>query len=143
MPRKQLGSYEVGYGKPPRHTQFVSGKSGNPGGASPGGVSLARSVGRILSKKLLITENGKKRHVTMEHGILLGVAQKALKGDLRAAKLLLGLQQTLPPPEQINDGHAQAKYDRVKKGLEFLNEEELEQLGTIAAKIARLERGGE
>lgn len=117
MPRKPPGLYEVGYGKPPRHTQFASGQSGNPRGASTAGGSLARSVGRILGKKLSITENGKKRHVTMQDGILLGLAHKALKGDHRAAKLILELQQTLPPPEQTDSERAQASNERINKRL--------------------------
>jgi hypothetical protein len=28
-------SYDIGYGKPPRHTQFRKGQSGNPGGRRP------------------------------------------------------------------------------------------------------------
>ncbi len=31
-PQTTSASYEVGYRKPPRHTQFQKGQSGNPGG---------------------------------------------------------------------------------------------------------------
>jgi hypothetical protein len=31
----ESASYDVGYGKPPRHTQFQKGRSGNPGGRPP------------------------------------------------------------------------------------------------------------
>ena len=31
-PQTTCASYEVGYRKPPRHTQFQKGQSGNPGG---------------------------------------------------------------------------------------------------------------
>jgi hypothetical protein len=30
------GEYEVGYGKPPKHSRFKKGKSGNPQGRSKG-----------------------------------------------------------------------------------------------------------
>ena len=32
MPRDKKSDYEVGYGKPPRETRFVKGRSGNPRG---------------------------------------------------------------------------------------------------------------
>jgi hypothetical protein len=35
MPCDNERDYEVGYGKPPRHTRFKSGQSGNPRGRPP------------------------------------------------------------------------------------------------------------
>ena len=32
MPPDNKRDYEVGYGKPPRHTRFTKGRSGNPRG---------------------------------------------------------------------------------------------------------------
>ncbi|MBC7799818.1 MAG: hypothetical protein H7Z10_04285 [Gemmatimonadaceae bacterium] len=141
MPRKKLGLYEVGYCKPPAQTRFVKGQSGNPRGASPGGRSLARSVERILNKRLSVTENGTKRNVTVIDGILMGLAQKALKGDHRTAKLLLEMQQWLPPPEQEDTKLAKERDMKIQKGLEMFTQEELEQLGTMAARVARLQGG--
>jgi hypothetical protein len=34
------GDYQVGYGKPPKHTQFKPGKSGNPQGRPKGTKNL-------------------------------------------------------------------------------------------------------
>jgi len=49
MPRDGEGDYEVGYGKPPRHTRFMKGQSGNPRGGRRAprifrGCSMRRST---------------------------------------------------------------------------------------------------
>ena len=36
MPPDDERDYEVGYAKPPEHTRFVKGQSGNPRGRAPG-----------------------------------------------------------------------------------------------------------
>jgi uncharacterized protein DUF5681 len=51
---------KVGYGRPPRHTQFKPGQSGNPKGRPPMAVSLKRAVEAQLAKSLEITEQGRR-----------------------------------------------------------------------------------
>jgi hypothetical protein len=50
--------YEVGYGKPPKHTQFQPGQSGNPAGRPPKSRNLKRLVDEVLDEKIELTENG-------------------------------------------------------------------------------------
>jgi len=40
MPPDRERDYEVGYRKPPGHTRFTKGRSGNPRGRSPGAKNL-------------------------------------------------------------------------------------------------------
>ena len=40
MPPETQRDYEVGYGKPPRHTRFTKGQSGNPRGRPAGAKNL-------------------------------------------------------------------------------------------------------
>src|SRR5258707_1115486 len=42
QPQRSADQHEIGYGKPPKHSQFPKGKSGNPGGRpkAPIGISI-------------------------------------------------------------------------------------------------------
>ena len=50
MPSDHERDYEVGYGKPPRHTRFTKGRSGNPRGRSPGAKNLKTLLSEALSE---------------------------------------------------------------------------------------------
>jgi len=41
---KQKDWFEVGYGKPPRHSRFAAGRSGNPRGRQKGVFDVAREI---------------------------------------------------------------------------------------------------
>ena len=45
---KPTDAYEVGYGKPPRHTRFPKGRSGNPKGRPP----RSKNIGALLTRAL-------------------------------------------------------------------------------------------
>jgi hypothetical protein len=80
---------EVGYGKPPKCRRFKKGVSGNPSGRPKGPSDFGAQVMRELKSKLIITENGKRRAVTKFEVFTKQLVNKAVSGDLRAARLLL------------------------------------------------------
>jgi Family of unknown function (DUF5681) len=57
-------SYEVGYGRPPRHSRFKPGQSGNPKGRPKGSKSLKTLLEGALSLPITITECGVPRTIT-------------------------------------------------------------------------------
>ena len=81
--------YEVGYGKPPPHTQFRAGQSGNPAGRRKGVRNLATDVKRILKVPVKVKENGRSRKISTQEGALMVLREKALKGDPRSLDRLL------------------------------------------------------
>ena len=85
--------YEIGYGKPPRHTRFRKGQSGNPRGRPKGSRNFASELDEILNAPVPVTENGRKTQVSTRKAVLLRLREKALKGDPRAIKEVLGLIQ--------------------------------------------------
>ena len=92
------GDYQVGFGKPPKHAQFKPGKSGNPRGRPRGVKNLSTDIEEELNCKIAVTEGGTTTETTKQRAMIKSLFAKALKGDTRAAtvliNLILGLEQT-------------------------------------------------
>lgn len=84
-------NYEVGYGKPPKHTRFKRGQSGNRKGRPKGSRNFKTELEAALSEKVTVTMNGRSERVTARMATLLRLRGKALKGDQRAIDRLLQL----------------------------------------------------
>lgn len=78
-------SYAVGYARPPKHTRFKKGRSGNPRGRPKATRSLRSEIQKVLSDKISVQVGGKRQRVSAVAALHLLLLQRALKGDLRAA----------------------------------------------------------
>ena len=83
--------FAVGYKKPPRHSRFQPGQSGNPRGRQKGVRNLATDVKRTLEVPVRLNDQGKARRVSSQEAALLRLMEKALMGDLRALAQFLEL----------------------------------------------------
>src|SRR5271167_5242207 len=83
--------YPVGYGRPPRATQFAPGKSGNPRGRPKGSRTVGAILQDILRQKIAVTENGKTRRVPTLEVMFRRLVNDAVRRDPTALKLLLPL----------------------------------------------------
>jgi hypothetical protein len=92
---KDKKDYEVGYGKPPKHTRFKPGRSGNPRGRAKETRNLRTDLAEELAERIAISEGGRRRAVSRQRGMLKQMMAKALKGDVRAANTVLGLVERL------------------------------------------------
>ncbi len=99
--------YTTGYKKPPKHTQFKSGQSGNPKGRPKGVKNLATDLQEELEQKITVTEANQTQEVTKQRAMLKTLFAKALKGDTRASSvvinLILGLEQTRVASKEVSD----------------------------------------
>ena len=82
---------KVGPGKPPRHTRFKSGQSGNPKGRPKGSKNFATILQQQLTKKITITVDGKPRRMTVQEVIARRLATDSMKGTTKAMELLIRL----------------------------------------------------
>jgi hypothetical protein len=83
--------YDVGYGKPPRHSRFQKGQSGNPRGRPSGSKNLSTLLSEALNEPVIVTENGKRRKISKRQAVITQLVNQSAKGDFRAAKILLDI----------------------------------------------------
>jgi hypothetical protein len=89
MPEGNDSNYPIGYGKPPKHTRFKPGKSGNPNGRPRKSTTLEEDIERELAAVVTIHVDEKPRRFTKRQLIAKGCVNKAVKGDTRSTQLLL------------------------------------------------------
>ena len=95
-PSQPNGSHSaVGYCKPPVHTRFKKGQSGNPKGRRKGQRNVHTVVDEALSQRITIREGNRTRSVTKLDAVILTMISAALKGDAKALASLIALLRSL------------------------------------------------
>ena len=92
----------IGYGRPPKRTQFVKGQSGNPSGRPEGSQNLAAVLNATIRQRIKVTENGRIRYTTKFEAIIAQLVNKALRGDVNAIHELRYWIQFLEDSLQTN-----------------------------------------
>jgi hypothetical protein len=100
--------YDVGYRKPPRHSRFAKGQSGNPRGRPPGAKNLKTLLSEALNETVIVSENGGRRKVTKRQAIITQLVNRSATADFRAIKILLDIvrdieRQTEPTTPETSD----------------------------------------
>ena len=109
MPADKQRDYAVGYGKPPRHTRFTQGQSGNPRGWARGAKNLKTLLIETLNELVVVAENGRRRTINKRHAFIKQIVNHAVKGNWRAAKLLLDTLQRIE--DRTEPETAEASFD--------------------------------
>ena len=90
MPRD---SHNNGKKRPPKHSQFKPGQSGNPAGRPKGSTNLRTKVEKELRKSVSVTKNGKPTKMTKGDVIVAQLVDSSMKGDVRTAAIVLRLTE--------------------------------------------------
>jgi len=96
-PPKPPGQYDVGYGRPPVHSQFQTGQSGNPAGRRKGQPTPNEIFMREAARLVKIKRGDTVETITKHEAIIRRLLQSAMEGDIAAARLVfIGLAQSAP-----------------------------------------------
>ena len=105
MPSDDRSEYAVGYKKPPHHTRFRKGHSGNRRGRMSGSANLETLLRDALNEPIIVTENGGRRKITKCQAMIKQLVNQSATADWRAIKILLDLlreieRQAEPTPAE-------------------------------------------
>ena len=85
------GMYQVGYCRPPLHSRFKPGQSGNPKGRLKQSRNLRTIVKQVLSEDMHIREGGRLRRMPAMEALVRTLRARAFKGDPKAIASLIAL----------------------------------------------------
>ncbi len=102
-------AYEVGRNKPPHHSRFKPGVSGNPGGRKKGSRNLKTVFSGVFESEITINDNGQSRSVTILEALVLRQVQDAMRGNSRAQENLLDRYERLCPGDAANEDDVAAE----------------------------------
>ena len=128
--------YEIGFKKPPKKNQFEKGQSGNPKGRPKSTKNLKTDLEEELQELIHLKEGGKDKHVSKQRALIKSLMAKAVKGDARAANLLLNMILKVLIPTQADDVDETLSSDH-RAILDAFKERVLE-----AAKNKEMKNGG-
>ena len=86
-PQSQI--YTVGYGRPPLHTRFQPGQSGNRPGRPKGARNLTTELKAVLAEMVVVREGERSRKVPKLRALITALVNRAIKADQRATATLI------------------------------------------------------
>ena len=96
---KNNEDYEIGYRKPPQHSRWRKGQSGNMSGRSkvPKRVDFLELLKKAMNKRVKVRIDGDVTYLSKLEAGAEQIANKYASGDLRTIKMVLPLLDQLQP----------------------------------------------
>jgi hypothetical protein len=121
----------IGYKRPPVHSRFVKGKSGNPKGR-PKGTHVGSALANLVNQTITVTLEGTPRKMPLTEALAMSLAHRALAGNTAAAREFMKIVEKVAAEQKI----AEEKPNRVEKiVVSWVSPKEcntsLEKLGAI------------
>ena len=113
--------YKSGYGKPPKHSQFKKGQSGNPKGRPKKSRNIRQIIDNNLDDTVSVRENGKLKRLTYREALVRKILTDGLTGEIKATIAALQfIERNFPeafddsslPPAVINVHFVEPDPDR-------------------------------
>jgi hypothetical protein len=86
-------TYQIGYCKPPVHSRFKPGQSGNPSGRVKGSKNLKTLFHQILNEQIPLIDGNQSKKITKAEAIMRKLVIGALKGDSRSLMTLMRIAE--------------------------------------------------
>ena len=91
---RQAGpAYQIGYRRPPLHSRFQPGVSGNPAGRRKGTPNLKTILEQVLREQIALREGKVTKKITKAEAIIRGLVIGAMKSDSRSQMTLFRLAE--------------------------------------------------
>ncbi|MGE3476427.1 MAG: DUF5681 domain-containing protein [Rhodospirillaceae bacterium] len=119
---KKRNDYEVGYKKPPKHTRFKPGDSGNPSGRPRKARSSNELLEQVLNEKVTITIRGRQRTVTMKEVLIRQLITDGMKGNQRALKAIFNRETERILDEDARQAERRKYDEEFKRDLDQIRE---------------------
>jgi Family of unknown function (DUF5681) len=122
-------TYQVGYGKPPTHSRFRKGQSGNPTGQRQS-LNEAERLKKIILQEayrlLTVRDGGDIKRMAAVQAVLRSQIASAVKGNVSAQRAMLNTIQQLgaEPQARRNAGAA----SREQKNVNEMTDQELMEI---------------
>ena len=123
--------YKVGYGRPPEHSRFKPGQSGNPRGRPRKHRNFRTVLEDALQTPIDVSVNGHPRRMKRIDALVMTTLERALKNDPKATSALLAMMRlagVMGGPTEVEENvdlaADQAELEQI--GLRFLQRRGLE-----------------
>src|SRR5215218_5891993 len=120
----------VGYGRPPTHTRFRPGQSGNPKGRPKRTKNLKTDLLEELGESIRVREGEREYRVSKQRALIKSLVARAVKGDTKAATAIVSLcarllgisnedeaQPLAAPDQRVIDEFVEREIARRKRDL--------------------------
>jgi hypothetical protein len=139
MKNKKPTEYIVGYGKPPVHSRFQKGQSGNRKGRPKNSKSFVALLAEALEERVFVQEGGRRRSLTKREALAKQFANKGATGDLKAAKILLEILGQVDDHNRVvqletQERAGQSAHERVAAKLDRIQERIHARIEALAAE---------
>lgn len=120
----------VGYRKPPRHSRFKPGQSGNPKGRPRGSKNVGSILRRLLDIEFPVSQRGVETTKSTREILIQRLIEKAARGDRKATEFILNLDMKLDAIEELREASDRSRAldpedrDLVLAYLELLREQQ-------------------
>lgn len=107
MASSRRDEYDVGFCKPPEHTRFKKGQSGNPKGRPKSKKSKHTDISSVLAEPVRAKLGKKDQNLSPFEASVRKLAEKALRGDLAAIIGFIKLCEeydVIAPPPAVTSG---------------------------------------